>query len=72
MLALAWLAVTRAALADDNGELPTSANEIRHMFTTLCGPPRDEKHARRLSRWRHSHQQRARECHYQRQREPDH
>ena len=72
MLALAWLAVTRAALTDDNGELPTSANEIRRMFITLCGPARDEKHARRWSRWRHSHQQRARHCHYQRQREPDH
>jgi SRSO17 transposase len=72
MLALAWLAVTRAALTDDNGELPTSANEISRMFITLCGPARDEKHARRWSRWRHSHQQRARHCHYQRQREPDH
>jgi hypothetical protein len=38
MLALAWLAVTRAALADDD-VLATPANEIRRMFTALCGPP---------------------------------
>ena len=42
MLALAWLAVTRASLADDSDDLVTSANEIRRMFTALCGPPRDE------------------------------
>jgi len=42
------------------------------MFITLCGPARDDKHARRWPRRRHSHQQRARHCHYQRQREPDH
>jgi len=41
MLAPAWLAVTRAALADDDGRLVTSANEIRRMFTALCSrPPR--------------------------------
>lgn len=74
MLALAWLAVTRARLADgnDDGELPTSANEIRRLFTALCGPPRDEQHARHWSRWRHRHQQRARHSHYQRQRLKDH
>jgi SRSO17 transposase len=71
MLALAWLAVTRAALADDNDTLVTSANEIRRMFTALCGPPPDQQHARRWSRWRHRHQQRARHCHYQRQRKQD-
>jgi hypothetical protein len=43
MLALAWLAVTRASLADDTGTLVISANEIRRMFTALCGPPRDER-----------------------------
>jgi hypothetical protein len=72
MLALAWLAVTRAALADDNSELLTSANEIRRMFTALCGPPGDEQHARHWSRWRRRHQQRARHCHNQRQRLQDH
>jgi hypothetical protein len=59
MLALAWLAVTRAALAEpgDDG-LVTSANEIRRMVTALRGPPPD--------------QQRARHCRYQRQRLKDH
>ena len=47
MLALAWLAVTRASLADDNDDLMTSANEIRRIFTALCSPPPDEQHARR-------------------------
>jgi hypothetical protein len=71
MLALAWPAVTRAALADDSDQLMTSANEIRRMFSALCGPPRHEQHARRWSRWRHRHQERARHCHYQRQRQQD-
>jgi SRSO17 transposase len=79
MLALAWLAVTRATLAGPPGpgrapesQLITSANEIRRMFAALCGPPPDEQHARRWSRWRHHHQERARHCHYQRQRQQDH
>ena len=78
MLALAWLAVTRARLAETGEEdatahrqLTTSANEIRRMFTALCGPPPDEQHARRWSRWRHRHQERARHCHYQRHRQQD-
>ena len=71
MLALAWLAATRAALADDDGQLATSANEIRRMFTALCCPPRGEQHARCWSRWRRRHQQRARHCRYQRQRLQD-
>ncbi len=71
MLALAWLAVTRAALADDNDQLTSSANEIRRMFTALCSPPFDEQRARRWSRWRHRHQERAHRCHYQRQRQQD-
>jgi hypothetical protein len=71
LLALAWLAATRAALADGNDQLVTSANEIRRMFTALCGPPRDDQHARRWSRWRHRRQERARHCHYQRQRLQD-
>jgi len=70
--ALAWLAVTRASLADDGDTLMTSANEIRRMFTALCGPPRNEPHARHWSRWRRHHQERARHCHYQRQRRQDH
>ena len=46
MLALAWLAVTRAALADGDAQTMTSANEIRRMFTALCGAPPDVQHAR--------------------------
>jgi hypothetical protein len=69
MLALAYLAVTRAALAEDNGTLISSANEIRRMFAALRGPLRDEQHARQWSRWRHRHQERARRCHCQRQRD---
>lgn len=72
MLALAWLAVTRAALADDDAILASSANEIRRMFTALSSPPPDEQHTRRWSRWRHHHQERARHHHYQRQRLKDH
>jgi hypothetical protein len=72
VLVLAWPAVTRAALADDDAALASSANEIRRMFTALCSPPPDEQHARRWSRWRHRHQERARHCRYQRQRQQDH
>ena len=72
MLALAWLAVTRAALADGSDQLVTSANEVRRMFTALCGPSRHKQHARHWSRWRHRHQERARHFHYQRQRLQDH
>jgi hypothetical protein len=72
MLALAWLAITRANLADGNGTLATSANEIRRMFTALCGPPPDKQHARLWPRWRHRHQERSRHCHYQRQCRQDH
>jgi hypothetical protein len=68
MLALAWLAVTRARLAGDGERAISTANEIRRMFAALCGSPPDAQHARRWSRWRHRHQQRARHCHYQRQR----
>jgi SRSO17 transposase len=72
MLALAFLAVTRAVLADEDAILASSANEIRRMFTVLCGPLPDEQHARRWSRWRHRHQETARRCHYQRQQKRDH
>jgi SRSO17 transposase len=72
MLALGFLAVTRAALADGTSPLASSANEIRRMFTVLCSPPRGEQHARYWSRWRHKHQERARRSHYQRQRLKDH
>jgi SRSO17 transposase len=71
MLALAFLAVTRAQLADGTRGPVSSANEIRRMFTVLCAPPRDEQHARRWSRWRHRHQERARHCHHLRQRRQD-
>jgi hypothetical protein len=72
MLALAFLAVTRGALADGGAGLASSANEIRRMLTALCEPPPDEQHARRWSRWRHRHQERSRRCHYQRQQLQDH
>jgi hypothetical protein len=62
MLALAWLAVTRASLADDSDDLMTPAGEIRRMFAALCGPPRDEQNARHWSRWRRRHQERARQA----------
>jgi hypothetical protein len=35
MLALVWLTVTRAALADDSTQATSPANEIRRMFTAL-------------------------------------
>ena len=72
MLALAFLAATRAALADGTSGLPSSANEIRRMLTVLCAPARDQQHARRWSRWRHHHQERARQSHCQRQQLQDH
>jgi hypothetical protein len=78
MLALAWLAVIRADLAEPaepgraGSQLVTSANEIRRMFAMLCGPPPQPQHARRWSRWRHRHQERSRHCHYQRQHQQDH
>src|SRR6202034_1519570 len=72
MLALAFLAVTRAALADDDAAPASSANEIRRMFTALCAPPPDQQHARHWSRWRHHHHEPARRCHYQRQQKQDH
>lgn len=72
MFALAFLVVTRAALADDSEDVISSANEIRRVFTALCGPLPDEPHIRHWSRWRHRHQQRARQCHYQQQRLKDH
>jgi SRSO17 transposase len=50
MLALAFLAVTRAVLADDSTGLTSSANEIRRMFTALRAPPPDEEHAPLWSR----------------------
>jgi hypothetical protein len=52
--------------------LPSSANEIRRMLTVLCAPARDQQHARRWSRWRHHHQERARQNHCQRQQLQDH
>lgn len=72
MLSLAFLAVTRAALAGDDASLASSANEIRRMFTALCGPPPDQQYARHWSRWRYRHQETARRCHYQRQQKQDH
>jgi hypothetical protein len=36
-----------APLADNDTALPNSANEIRHVLTTLCAPRPDEQHVRR-------------------------
>jgi SRSO17 transposase len=78
MLALAWLAVARARLAGTTepgnpaDRVISSASEIRRMFTTLCSLPPSEHHARRWSRWRQHHQERARKSHYQRQQKQDH
>ncbi|MER5646111.1 hypothetical protein [Streptosporangium sp. NPDC002524] len=92
MLALAFLAVTRADLADEPygsaadtsvaaraGDaqpvrLPTvvSANEIRHLFTSLTRPALDEQRIKHWSAWRLRHQARAQRAHYQRQRIRDH
>ncbi len=78
MLALAFLAATRARLADA-GEQPdgarqviSSASEIRRMFSALCSPPAAVDHARHWSRWRQRHQERSRKSHYQRQLTQDH
>ncbi len=79
MLALAFLAVTRARLARipaaseaARSQIASSANEIRRMFAQLCRPPRNEHHSRHWSRWRHRHQERSRQAHYQRQHPQDH
>jgi len=52
MLALGFLAVTRAALADGGAGLASSPTR-----SAACSPPRDEQHARHWSRWRHDHQE---------------
>jgi SRSO17 transposase len=83
MLALAFLAVTRAttytepdpsrdhrpASADP---APISANEIRRVFAALTRPRIDRAHIQHWSRWRLHHQTRARQSHYQRQHTKDH
>ncbi|MGW2216769.1 IS701 family transposase [Nonomuraea sp. NPDC001684] len=73
MLALAFLAVTRAALgarpAPPGGTDPLieiSANEIRRLFALLPRPPTSQPHILHWSRWRRRHQARARQSHYQR------
>ncbi|WP_113702231.1 IS701 family transposase [Nonomuraea lactucae] len=73
MLALAFLAATRAVLNPEpasptgTGKLITiSANEIRRLFALLTRPPVDESHILRWSHWRRRHQARARHSHYQR------
>ncbi|WP_345097916.1 IS701 family transposase [Planomonospora venezuelensis] len=79
MLALAFLAVTRAHLLNEHeqasgaphdraAEIAVSANEIRRLFASLTRPPLDEQHIRHWSAWRLRHQSRARRSHYQRQR----
>jgi SRSO17 transposase len=80
MLALAYLAVTRAHLTGTepdsrparDQQVPLSANEIRRLLASLCQPPADPHHIQHWSRWRRHHQTRARRCHYQRQHTQDH
>jgi hypothetical protein len=74
MLALAFLAVTRAALgarpvppAGTGPLIELSANEIRRLFALLTRPPTSRPHILHWSRWRRRHQARARQSHYQRQ-----
>ncbi|MFI9589054.1 IS701 family transposase [Nonomuraea sp. NPDC052265] len=78
MLALAFLAVTRAALAREptpsaatDQPIMISANEIRRLFALLTRPPTNEEHILSWSYWRRRHQARARRSHYQRQRLKD-
>ncbi|MBB5140570.1 SRSO17 transposase [Thermocatellispora tengchongensis] len=72
MLALAFLAVTRAALGARHTPAGTgplvdiSANEIRRVFALLTRPPTSRPHILHWSRWRRRHQARARQSHYQR------
>ncbi|MFI6176386.1 IS701 family transposase [Nonomuraea sp. NPDC051191] len=74
MLALAFLAVTSAALAAEpapptstSGLITISANEVRRLFALLTRPPTSRPHILHWSRWRRRHQARARQSHYQRQ-----
>ncbi|MEV6980419.1 IS701 family transposase [Sphaerisporangium sp. NPDC051017] len=84
MLALAFLAVTRAALSHEPQEEPRpsrprpqqnlitiSVNEIRRLYAQLTRPPLDERHAHRWSQWRQRHQTGARRAHYRRQQTKD-
>ncbi|MFI6928702.1 IS701 family transposase [Nonomuraea spiralis] len=78
MLALAFLAVTRATLAPELGPttgtgqlIAISANEIRRLFAQLARPPINEDHILHWSHWRRRHQTRARQSHYQRRHPKD-
>jgi SRSO17 transposase len=78
MLALAFLAVTRAALGPEpapaagTGQLiAISANEIRRLFALLTRPPINEGHILHWSNWRRRHQARARQSHYLRRQPKD-
>ncbi|MER5327229.1 IS701 family transposase, partial [Streptosporangium roseum] len=71
MLALAFLAVTRAALGPEPAPaagpghlIAISANEIRRLFALLTRPPINEGHILHWSNWRRRHQARARQSHY--------
>jgi SRSO17 transposase len=79
MLALAFLAVTRATTCTDPGQAhdpndtaPIPANEIRRLFAALTRPQLGHFHIQHWSRWRLRHQARARQSHYQRQHNRDH
>jgi SRSO17 transposase len=78
MLALAYLAITRATLAPaakpsthdlarTTGPIPLTINEIRRLHSILLNPPQPRaEHALHWSLWRRSHQGRARNSHYKR------
>ncbi|RBQ19131.1 hypothetical protein DP939_14330 [Spongiactinospora rosea] len=80
MLALAFLAVTRASLLDEplsapadpaRRLIPVSANESCRLVAVLTRPPVQQRQVQRWSLWRRRHQTRARQSHYQRQRNKD-
>jgi len=54
-------------------QIPLTRNEIARLRSgTTIRPARDDSHRMRWSRWRRTHQHRARTCHYQRQTAEDH
>jgi hypothetical protein len=55
------------------GQIPLTRNEIAHLLSATITCPRHEaSHRMRWSRWRRTHQHRARTCHYQRQHKHEH
>jgi hypothetical protein len=48
--------------------IPLSGNEIRRLWATLSHPIHPRHHTNHWSTWRRTHQTRAKQSHYQRQR----